>query len=108
MLSLTLNETIQSSVRFDTHACHLQKPDFNVLFSVAIGDKPSFQKLVDAGKNISGEMGRNDTSIAYGQNEKVFAITNHQHFLNDYLAGNANNKYDFVDKISGHADRCYI
>ena len=84
------------------------KPDFNVLFSVSIGDKSSFQKLVDAGKTISGEMGKNDTSIAYGQNDKVFAITNHQHFLNDYLAGNANNKYDFVDKISGHAVGAYI
>jgi len=84
------------------------KPDFNVLFSVSIGDKASFQKLVDAGKTISGEMGRNDTSIAYGQNDKVFAITNHQHFLNDYLAGKANNKYDFLDKLNGHAVGAYI
>ena len=84
------------------------KPDFNVLFSVSIGDKPSFQKLIDAGKKIEGEMGRNDTSIAYGQNDKVFAITNHQHFLNDYLAGNANSKYDFIDKLSGHSVGLYI
>jgi hypothetical protein len=84
------------------------KPDFNILFSVSIGDKASFQKLLDAGKKIGGEMGKNDTSIAYGQNDKVFAITNHQHFLNDYLAGNANNKYDFIDKISGHAVGLYI
>jgi hypothetical protein len=84
------------------------KPDFNILFSVSIGDKPSFQKLVDAGKKIEGEMGRNDSSIAYGQNDKVFAITNHQHFLNDYLAGNANSKYDFIDKISGHSIGLYI
>lgn len=84
------------------------KPDFNILFSVSIGDKASFQKLLDAGKKIGGEMGRNDTSIAYGQNDKVFAITNHQHFLNDYLAGNANNKYDFTDKLSGHPVGLYI
>ena len=84
------------------------KPDFNVLFSVGIGDKPSFQKLIDAGKKIEGEMGRNDTTIAYGQNDKVFAITNHQHFLNDYLAGNANSKYDFIDKLSGHSIGLYI
>lgn len=84
------------------------KPDFNILFSVSIGDKASFQKLLDAGKKIGGEMGRNDTSIAYGQNDKVFAITNHQHFLNDYLAGNANNKYDFTNKLSGHSIGLYI
>ena len=78
------------------------------MFSVSIGDKSSFQKLIDAGKKISGEMGRNDTSIAYGQNDKVFAITNHQHFLNDYLAGNANNKFDFLDKLSGHPIGVYL
>ena len=44
----------------------------------------------------------NDTSIAYGQNDKVFAISNHQHFLNDYLAGNASNSFDFLSKLSGH------
>lgn len=85
-----------------------KKPDFNILFSVSIGDKASFQKLLDAGKKIGGEMGRNDTSIAYGQNDKVFAIANHQHFLNDYLAGKANNKYDFIDKLSGHSIGLYI
>ena len=80
----------------------VQKPDMNFLFSVEIGDKPSFQKLVDAGKKMSAQLGGNDTSITYGQNEKYFVISNHQHFLNDYLAGTAKNKYDFLDKISGH------
>lgn len=84
------------------------KPDMNFLFSVSIGDKPSFQKIVDAGKKISGQMGGNDTSISYGQNDKVFAVTNHQHFLNDYLAGNANSKYDFIDKLSGHPIALFI
>jgi hypothetical protein len=84
------------------------KPDMNVLFSVAIGDKPSFLKIVDAGKKISSQMGGNDTSISYGQNDKVFAVTNHQHFLNDYLAGNANSKYDFIDKLSGHPIALFI
>lgn len=85
-----------------------EKPNFNVLFSVAIGDKPSFQKIVDAGKKISEQMGRNDTSISYGQNDKLFAVSNHQHFLNDYLAGNANSKYDFLDKLNGHSIDLFI
>ncbi len=85
------------------------KPDFNILFSASIGDKQSFQKLMEAGKKIGGQMGTNsDTGIAYGQNDKLFAITNHQHFLNDYLAGNANNKFDFLDKINGHPFGLYI
>jgi hypothetical protein len=84
------------------------KPDMNFLFSVSIGDKPSFQKILDAGKKISGQMGVNDTSIAYGQNDKLFAVSNKQHFLNDYLAGNANNKFDFLDKMSGQPVGAFI
>ena len=84
------------------------RPDLNILFSVAIGDKPSFQKLIDAGKKMTGQMAGSDTSIAYGQNEKIFAVSNQQHFLNDYLAGNTNNKYDFIDKLSGHPIGVFI
>jgi len=107
-LSLKNGSALNNQAGEDSTMPPFTKPDFNVLFSVSIGDKTSFQKLLDAGKKIGGEMGRNDTSIAYGQNDKVFAITNHQHFLNDYLAGNANNKYDFIDKLSGHSVGLYI
>ncbi|MDQ2863140.1 MAG: DUF4836 family protein [Bacteroidota bacterium] len=86
-----------------------KKPDMNFIFSVAIGDKASFQKLVEAGKKITGDMGKaGDTSISYGQNDKLFVVSNHQHFLNDYLAGNTNNKFDFVDKLSGHPIGLYV
>jgi hypothetical protein len=84
------------------------KPDMNYLFSVAIGDKPSFQKLIDAGKKITGQMGRSDTIVSYGQNDKVFAVSNEQHFLNDYLAGKSNNTYDFMNKFSGHPIDIFI
>ncbi|MEO8763194.1 MAG: DUF4836 family protein [Ginsengibacter sp.] len=84
------------------------RPDLNILFSVSIGDKPSFQKLIDAGKKMMGQMRENDTTIAYGQNDKEFVISNHQHFLNDYLAGNSNNKFDFVDKFSGQPINIYV
>lgn len=87
----------------------MSKPDFNVLFSFSIGDKQSLQKVVDAGKNLTSAMhAADDTSIAYGQNDHVFAITNHQHFLNDYLAGKANSKFDFTDKLSGHSVAFYL
>lgn len=92
----------------NTDSMSVEKPDMNFVFSVAMGDKPSFQKLVDAGKKMSAQMGRNDTSLSYGQNEKYFVVSNHQHFLNDYLAGTANNKFDFLDKISGHPVALFI
>lgn len=92
-----------------TNSNVFSKPDLNFIFSVAVGDKPSFQKLIDAGKKLMGQMGGgNDTSISYGQNDKVFAISNHQHFLNDYIAGKANNKYDFIDKLSNHPIAAYV
>jgi hypothetical protein len=84
-------------------------PHMNFIFSVAIGDKASFQKLIDAAKKITQDMGAvNDTSIAFGQNDKLFAVSNHQHFLNDYLAGNTNNNYDFLNKLSGHPVGLFI
>ncbi len=82
------------------------KPDMNFLFSVAIGDKPSFQKLIEAGKKIAGQMG-NDTVVSFGQNDKLFAVSNHQSVVNQYLAGN-NNKFDFIDKLSSHPIALYI
>jgi len=86
----------------------VSKPSVNYLFSLTLGDKASFQKLMDAGKSMHGSMLSMDTSIAYGQNDKVFAITNHQHYLNDYLAGKANNSFDFMDQMKGHSIAMFI
>ncbi|MEO8413935.1 MAG: DUF4836 family protein [Ginsengibacter sp.] len=98
-----------NAISNDSASYSFKKPDMNFLFSVEIGDKPSFQKLVEAGKKMTGEMGKvNDTSISFAQNDKVFAVSNHQHFLNDYLAGNANNKYNFIDKLTGHPIGLFI
>lgn len=90
-----------------TSSTTFSRPDANYLFSVSIGDKPSFQKLIEAGKKISGEMGRNDSSISFSQNDKLFAIANHQAFVNQYVAG-GNNKFDFIDKLAGHPIAFYI
>ena len=83
------------------------RPDMNYLFSVGVGDKPSFQKLMDAGKKLGGEMGGAENKIAYNLNDKTFAIGNQQPFVNQYLSG-GNNKYDFTDKISGHPIGLFI
>jgi hypothetical protein len=89
-----------------TSSTSFSRPDANYLFSVAIGNKPSFQKLVEAGKKIGNEM-RTDTSVSFGQNDKLFAISNHQSFVNQYLAGSSN-KFDFIDKLTGHPIAFYI
>lgn len=101
-------DTFKINIGDSTNPPIYTKPDMNYLFSVSIGDKASFQKLIDAGKKITGQMGKGDSIVSYGQNDKVFAVSNRQHFLNDYLAGNSNNKYDFMDKFSAHPVNIFI
>ena len=104
-LSMATTDAGQPTTKANTFSI----PQMNFLFSVSIGDKASFQKLMDAGKKISGQMGAAaDTSIAFGQNDKVFGISNHQHYLNDYLAGNANYKNDYINKISGEPIGAFV
>ena len=75
-------------------------PDFNYIFSVGIGDKPSLQKITDAVTKVSSQFGK-DSMVNYVMNDKIFAQSNTNAFAKQYLAGN-NNKYDFADKFSGH------
>jgi hypothetical protein len=74
---------------------------FNYIFSVGIGDKASLQKIVNAVKKTSAEMGK-DSLVKYVMNDKIFALANTNAFASQYLSGNSNNKYSFDDKISGH------
>ncbi|MEO6188835.1 MAG: DUF4836 family protein [Ginsengibacter sp.] len=82
------------------------KPDLNYLFSVGIGDKQSFQKLMEAGKKISGEMG-GGINTKYNLNDKTFAVGSDQAMINQYLKG-GKNKFDFSDKLTGHPIGLFI
>jgi hypothetical protein len=87
----------------DTNDDNLLKPKipgFNFVFSVGIGDKPSLQKLINAGTTMGAIAGKN-SSVKYAMNDKVFALSNTASFADQYLSG-SNNKYDFTDKFSGH------
>jgi hypothetical protein len=75
------------------------KPDMNYIFSMGVKDKATFQKITDAGKKMSAEMG-NNPPVSFVLNDKTFAVSNSNSFATQYLAGN-NNKFDFIDKISG-------
>jgi hypothetical protein len=78
------------------------KPDFNYIFSLGIGYKASFQKIIDALKKQGSQMGADSLVNKYVMNDKTFAFGSSTEFANKYLAGNSNSKYDFSDKISGH------
>jgi len=82
------------------------KPDYNYIFSLGIADKASLQKLIDAGKKMSSQMGK-DSLLNFDMNDKTFALSNSGTFAKQYLAG-GNNKYDFTDKINGHPIGMYI
>lgn len=83
-----------------------KKPGMNVLFSMGVNDKASFQKIADAGKKMVAETGK-DTSLSIAMNDKMFAVSNSGSFANSYLAGNKNN-FDFIDKIDAHSIGGYL
>ncbi|MFZ1529771.1 MAG: DUF4836 family protein [Ferruginibacter sp.] len=77
-------------------------PDVNMLFSVSIGDKAAFEKLLAAGK----KMGANEASafgkkMAYNANDKFFAIGNNKENIDKFIAGGTNANIAMLDKISG-------
>jgi len=80
---------------------NFNKPDFNYIFSLGVGDKASLQKIINAVKQMGSQMGKDSLVNNYVMNDKTFAIGSSNAFVNQYLAGN-NSKYDFTDKFSGH------
>lgn len=88
------------------NADSLEKPDYNFLFSTGLGDKASFQKILDAVKKTSSLSG-NDSEVNYLSNDKTFVLSNSNSFATQYLNGN-NSKFDFADKISGHPVAFYL
>jgi hypothetical protein len=86
----------------DDAAEPFNKPDFNYIFSLGIGDKASFQKIIDALKKTGSEMGADSLVNKYVMNDKTFAFGSSSEFANKYLAGNSNSKFNFAEKFSGH------
>lgn len=83
-----------------------EKPTASFLFSASIGDKPSFNKLLEAGKKAGGDM-LTGAGISYANNDKFFAIGSSQQYVSNYIAG-GNNKFDFINKISDHPVAFFI
>lgn len=78
--------------------------DGNFIFAASIGDKPSFNKLIDAGRKVESSMKTGDSSpakFAYNTNDKYFVLTNNKTTTASYLSGTANTSYPFMDKITG-------
>lgn len=96
-----MNKSLFNSNDSGGNLGNLNKPDFNYIFSVGVGDKASLQKIIDGIKKMGSQMGKDSLVNNYVMNDKTFAIGSSLSFANQYLAGN-NNKYEFTDKFSGH------
>lgn len=80
-----------------------KQQDAKVLFAASIGDKPSFTKIIDAGKKygaaVPPDMGK---LINYNINDTYFAMSNDKNTTQSFLAGGTKaNNAAFMDKILG-------
>jgi hypothetical protein len=83
-------------------------PTFNFIFSVSIADKPSFNKLMEAGKKATGAFTSDSSSpVTYNTNAAYFALGNSKENVDKYLAG-SNKNFDFIDKITGQPFGAYV
>ncbi|MEO6537508.1 MAG: DUF4836 family protein [Ferruginibacter sp.] len=88
----------------------LRKPDAQLLFSVSIGDKNSFSKLIAAGKKLSVEkMGDSAANKFYSNsNENYFVIGNNKERIDKYIGASNNNNFPFLEKINTSPIGAYI
>ncbi|RYD76670.1 MAG: DUF4836 family protein [Sphingobacteriales bacterium] len=97
---------IQLSV-YDFAVDSFGRPNPKVLFAAAIGDKPSFDKLVAAGEKMGKEEG-GAAGISYSRNEKYFAIGTDKAANDQFINGKAGSKPAFWDKVKGGPIAGYI
>ena len=85
------------------------KPDMNIIFSAAVGDKAAFGKLIDAGNKLGkNKMGMGTPEIFYNTSDKYFAIGNNKESVNKYIGAGGNINPDFLDKISGSPSAGFV
>jgi hypothetical protein len=77
------------------------KTNAAVLFAASKGDKPSFDKLVAAGKKLgSQELGSSASGFYFNQNDKYFSIGTNKDYIDQFVTKEGDSKFDFFDKIS--------
>jgi hypothetical protein len=87
----------------------INRPEPNILFATAIGDKDAFNKLSKGIKRMTDMRGgmEMDSSVATGMNDKYFVLGKDQAQVNSYLSG-GNNSFDFLSHISGNPLGGYV
>jgi Domain of unknown function (DUF4836) len=78
-----------------------QGPPMNFFFSASIGDKASFNKLIDAGKKMGPAFSMGGTPpLFFNANEKYFTMSTDKTSMDKYLAGASIAAPAYIDKIS--------
>lgn len=85
-------------------------PKVNALFAASVGDKPSFEKLVNAANLLArGKMGSDaDKMVSYSLGDQYFSIGTDKATVNKFLNTANNNNFSFIDKASGSPSLFYI
>ena len=77
------------------------------LFSASIGDKESFNKLIEAGKKLAGTQAASLSELTFSSNANYFALGNSKEKVDKYLAG-TNNNFGFISKLTGSPVGMYV
>ncbi len=78
------------------------QPTAKIIFATSIGDKTSFNKIIDAGKKFGGVLGSTGAEkFAFNTNEKHFVFSNDKESTDKFLAGSTVAAPSYIDKIVG-------
>lgn len=86
------------------------RPNASFLFSASIGDKPSFNKLIEAANKFGKDKfnGSEGPAVFYNLNDNLFALGNKKQDVDAYIGKAGANSFDFMDKIAGTSGGAYI
>ena len=86
----------------------------NIFFAASVNDKPSFDKLVAAGKKFGGQItSQIKTPLFFNYNEQYFSMGNNQQAVNSFVSKADNSRLEYYKKIAtgpiaGYVDLQYI
>lgn len=83
----------------DTVSNYYQKPTATILFSLSIGDKDAFNKLLNLGNDMQKDL--NDKNTFQKKDDKFFAISNSQEAVNKYISGTSTD-HTFLSEIKDY------
>ncbi len=85
-----------------------RRPEPQIIFANAIGNKASFDKLVGVGKKFGEGMNSGDKQfVFYNMNNDLFVMGTSQQLVDDYLKG-GNKSFAFTSKIKDHPFGMYV